>query len=142
MKKERVLFLCVHNSARSQIAEAFFNQLCGATFEAMSAGIEPGELNPLAIEVMKEVGIDISHQSTTDVFELAKRGERFAYLVTVCDEAKERCPLFLGATERVAWSFPDPSGFAGTWTEKLEQTRRVRDQIKQQIVAWCEVVCA
>jgi arsenate reductase len=140
-KKKRVLFLCIHNSARSQIAEAFFNQLCGDEFEALSAGVEPGKLNPLTVEVMKEVGIDISGKQTQAAFDLAKRGELFSYVVTVCDEAAERCPIFPGASERVAWSFPDPSRFEGTWEERLQRTRDVRDEIKRRIEEWCSTVC-
>ena len=139
-KKKRVLFLCIHNSARSQMAEAFFNQRCGDELEAESAGVDPGKLSPLAIEAMREVGIDLSGKKTQAVFDLAKRGEMFSYVVTVCDEAAERCPVFPGATERVAWSFPDPSRFEGTWEEKLEKTRQVRDAIKARVEEWCKTV--
>ncbi len=95
--KKRVLFVCVHNSARSQIAEAFLNALAGDRFEAMSAGLEPGTLNPLVVEVMKEAGIDISRNQTKSAFDLFKKGELFSYVVTVCDAASaEQCPLFPG----------------------------------------------
>jgi arsenate reductase len=95
--KKRVLFVCVHNSARSQIAEAFLNALAGDRFEAMSAGLEPGTLNPLVVEVMKEVDIDISRNQTKSAFDLFKKGELFSYVVTVCDAASaEQCPLFPG----------------------------------------------
>lgn len=97
MTKKRVLFVCVHNSARSQMAEAFLNNLGGDRFEAVSAGLEPGTLNPLVVEVMKEAGIDISQNRTKSVFDLFKKGELFSYVITVCDEASaQRCPVFPG----------------------------------------------
>ncbi len=140
--KKKVLFVCIHNSARSQMAEAFLNQLCGEDFEAHSAGLEPGKLNPTVIEAMKEVGIDISKNKTKAVFDFVKTGTMFAYVITVCDEASaERCPIFAGVTRRLHWSFPDPSGFQGTREEKLAQTRKVRDSIKSKIEDWCAEVC-
>ncbi len=145
MPKERVLFVCIHNSARSQMAEAWLNHLCGDYFEAHSAGLEPGVLNPLAVEVMKEVGINISHKKTQAVFDLFKRGEHFSYVVTVCDEASaERCPIFPGSAQRLHWSFPDPSKVIGsTKEEKLTQIRPIRDAIKRQIIEeWCAKKCA
>ena len=142
MKKPRVLFLCVHNSARSQMAAAFLNEVCGDRFEAHSAGLEPGRLNPLAVEVMREAGIDISKNKTQGVFDVFKRGEFFGYVISVCDEAAaERCPIFPGIVKRLHWSFPDPSSFQGTRAEKLERTREVRDRIKAKIEEWCGLVC-
>ncbi len=136
--KQRVLFVCIHNSARSQMAEAFLNQLCGDEFEAQSAGLEPGKLNPVVVEAMKEIGIDISRNQTKTVFDMVKSGKLFQYVITVCDEASaERCPIFPGVTSRLHWSFPDPSGFPGTHTEKLARTREVRDAIKAKIETWC-----
>src|SRR5208283_4327530 len=115
MNKARVLFLCVHNSARSQMAAAYLKQFGGERFEVESAGLEPGKLNPLAIEVMREDGIDISNNSTNDVFELFKQGKRFHYVITVCDAGSSaRCPVFPEMTKRIAWDFPDPSLFMGT----------------------------
>ena len=142
MDKKRVLFVCVHNSARSQMAEAFLTKLAGDRFEAMSAGLEPGTLNPLAIEVMKEIGIDISRNQTKSAFDLFKRGELFSYVVTVCDAASaEQCPLFPGLlTAQIHWSFADPSSFVGTHEEKLAQTRGVRDAIKAKIEDWLKEV--
>jgi len=138
MKKTRVLFVCVHNSARSQMAEAFLNNMAGHKFEAVSAGLEPGELNPLAVEVMREVGIDISRNKTKSAFELYQRGELFSYVITVCDaKSAERCPNFPGLlTKTINWSIDDPASFAGTLEEKLEKTRRVRDAIKSKIEAF------
>src|SRR5881296_3162267 len=140
--KQKVLFICVHNSARSQMAEAFLNDICGDYFEAHSAGLEPGTLNPIAVESMREVGIDISHKGTQSVFDVFKSGELFAYVITVCDETSaERCPIFPGVTTRLHWSFPDPSSFPGTHDEKLAKTREVRDEIKTKIEAWCQEIC-
>jgi len=142
MPKQKVLFVCIHNSARSQMAEAWLNHLCGDSFEAQSAGLEPGKLNPLVVEVMKEEGIDISHKTTKAVFDLFKKGEHFSYVITVCDEASaERCPIFPGLTQRLHWSFPDPSKTTGSDQEKLEQIRLIRDAIKQKIESWCAKVC-
>ena len=132
-----VLFVCIHNSARSQMAEAFLNELGKENFHAESAGLEPGKLNPNVIKVMQEIGIDISNNSTTDVFDLFRKGKRYDAVVTVCDAANgERCPVFPGKTKRIAWSFGDPSSFVGTQEEILEGTRKVRDEIKDTIVSF------
>src|SRR3990167_1894983 len=97
MDKKRVLFICVHNSARSQMAEAFLNQMAGDRFEVESAGLEPGKLNPLAIEVMKEAGIDISQNKTKSVFDFYGAGKKYDYVITVCDESQSgQCPVFPG----------------------------------------------
>ncbi len=138
MAKKRVLFVCVHNSARSQMAEAFLNTLAGDRFEAVSAGLEPGKLNPLVVEVMKEVGIDISENRTKSAFDLFKKGELFSYVITVCDAASaEMCPLFPGLlTAQIHWSFANPLAFTGTHEEKLAQTRVLRDAIKEKIETW------
>lgn len=142
MRKQKVLFVCVHNSARSQIAQELLNKMCGDYFEAQSAGLEPGTLNPLAVEVLKEEGIDISGRETRGVFDFVKSGERFAHVISVCDGANaQRCPTFPGITNRLIWSFADPSRFQGTWEEKLAQTRIVRNQIKNQIQEFCTAVC-
>ena len=134
MNKTRVLFLCVHNSARSQMAEAYLKQFGGEQFEVESAGLEPGQLNPLAVAVMREDGVDISHNPTNDVFEFFKQGKRFHYVITVCDAGSSaRCPVFPGMTKKIAWDFPDPSMFTGTHEEKLAQTRDVRNNIKTAV---------
>ena len=140
--KQEVLFICVHNSARSQMAEAFLNDICGDHFEAHSAGLEPGTLNPMAVEAMREIGIDISHKGTQSVFDVFKSGELFVYVITVCDETSaERCPIFPGVTTRLHWSFPDPAALTGTHKERLAGTREIRDQIRERIEMWCEEVC-
>jgi arsenate reductase len=142
MKKKKVLFVCIHNSARSQMAEAFLNQICGDEFEAHSAGLEPGKLNPIVVEAMKEIGMDISGNQTKAVFDFIKSGAMFSYVITVCDETSaERCPIFAGVTKRLHWSFPDPSAIQGTPEEKLAGTRIIRDRIKAWIEAWCAEVC-
>lgn len=140
--KKRVLFVCVHNSARSQMAEAWLNEHCGEEFEAHSAGLEPGTLNPYAVEAMAEVGIDISGKATRSVFEMFRAGKVFAYVIAVCDIASaERCPIFPGVTKRLQWSFPDPSAATGSDQSKLAEARRVRDLIKARIEAWCAETC-
>jgi arsenate reductase len=140
--KKKVLFVCIHNSARSQMAEAFLNQTCGDVFEAHSAGIEPGKLNPVVVAAMQEVGIDISAHQTKSVMDMIKSGKMFAYVVTVCDEASaERCPIFPGVTTRLHWGFPDPSAIQGTPEQKLAGTREIRDSIKARIDAWCGEMC-
>lgn len=137
MEKIKVLFVCVHNSARSQMAEAFLNIMGDGEFEAESAGLEPGTLNPVVIEAMREIGIDISKNKTKSVFGLFKKGKLFHYVITVCDETSaERCPVFPGIVKRLHWSFEDPSAFKGSHEERLERTRRVRDKIKAMIKDW------
>jgi len=143
MRKKRVLFICIHNSARSQMAEAFMNDICSGEFEAESAGLEPGKLNPIVVEAMQEIGIDISGNQTKTVFDIFKSGKLFHYAVTVCDETSaERCPIFPGITKRLHWSFPDPSAIQGAHEEKLARTREIRDTIKAKIEEWCSEVCA
>ena len=135
MTKTSVLFVCLHNSARSQMAEAFLNSLAGDKFFAESAGLEAGTLNPYVVQVMKEVGIDISQNKTDSVFEFFKQGRLYAYVIAVCDAANaERCPIFPGLiSNRINWSFPNPSEFKGTDEEILAKTREVRDLIKAEI---------
>jgi len=136
-KKIKVLFVCVHNSARSQMAEAFLNHLAGDRFEAQSAGLEPGTLNPLAVETMAEAGIDISANQTKSVFDYFKQGAMFNYVVTVCDGANaERCPIFPGITTRLHWSFADPAALEGTHEEKREEVRRIREEIREAVVSF------
>lgn len=135
MSKSRVLFVCIHNSGRSQMAEALLRAIGGSDFEAESAGFEPGTLNQSAVAVLKEIGIDISQAKTKSVFDLYKQGRMYQYVVTVCDESSsEKCPIFPGVIrERMHWSFKDPASFQGSPEERLAQTRIVRDQIKAKI---------
>ena len=140
--KKRVLFICVHNSARSQMAEAWLNTICGEYFEAQSAGLEPGTLNPPAVQVMAEAGIDISKKKTQAVFDVFKSGQLFAYVITVCDETSaEKCPIFPGPATRMHWSFPDPLEVQGSESARLEQVRIIRDEIRAKIERWCDEVC-
>ena len=137
MNKTKVLFVCVHNSARSQMAEIFLKRLGGDRFEVESAGLEPGTLNPLVIQVMKEIGIDISNNKTKSVFEFYKQGKLYNYVIAVCDEAQaERCPIFPGPAKKINWSFADPASFTGTPEDKLARTRTVRDAIENKIKEW------
>ncbi|MFN3659637.1 MAG: arsenate reductase ArsC [Brevinematales bacterium] len=135
----RVLFVCVHNSARSQMAEAFLNHWGKGHFIAESGGIKPGTLNPLAIQVMAEKGIDISQQRPKAVFDLYKEGRKYDYVITVCEkEAAERCPIFPGRNIRIEWSFPNPASLTGTEQEKLEKMRQIRDDIERHVLAFIE----
>jgi|SRR5579863_1832565 len=139
MIQRDVLFVCIHNSARSQMAEAFLNQLGGDALRAESAGLEPGKLNANVIKVMGEVDLDISKNDTKSVFDLFKSGKRYHAVITVCDAASaESCPIFPGVVKRLGWSFADPSSFAGTPENVLEQTRQAREEIKQAVLAFIE----
>ncbi len=135
----RVLFICIHNSARSQMAAAFLKEIGGERFEVESAGLEPGTLNPLAVEAMRLAGIDIGENGTQSVFDLFKSGRRFQYVISVCDEASaERCPIFPGITTRLNWSFADPSAFKGTDQERLAKTITVREEIREMVRRWVD----
>jgi arsenate reductase len=139
----KILFICVHNSARSQMAEAFLNDVCSGEFEAQSAGLEPGTLNPLVVEVMREAGIDISRNGTQAVFDVFKSGQLFTYVITVCSEAEAGgCPIFPGPTQRLHWPFPDPSKVEGTHEEKLQKIREIRDEIQARIEQFCSEKCS
>jgi len=129
--KPKVLFLCTGNSARSQMAEGYLRHVAGDEFEPLSAGIEPKGLNPLAVEAMNEIGIDISNQNSKDVVSFL--GQYIPYIVTVCDNAKERCPIFPRSFKFLHWSFDDPAAAQGSREEKLAVFRRVRDEIAHRI---------
>ena len=134
MTRERVLFLCTHNSARSQMAEGFLRTMAGERFEVESAGTEETRVNPLAIRAMAEVGIDLGgHRSKTlDRF----LDQQWNYVITVCDSANERCPVFPRSVGRLHWSFEDPSRARGSEDERLEVFRRIRDEIAARIRGW------
>lgn len=135
--KPRVLFICVHNSARSQMAEEYLRRFAGDLFEVESAGLEPGSLNPYVVEVLAEDGIDISGKETRAVWDLYKAGHAYAYVITVCSrEAEEKCPIFPGPVNRLSWPFPDPSAFEGTREEILDRTRQIRDKVKVTVEAF------
>jgi len=131
VKKQRVLLICTHNSARSQMAEAYLNRLGVGRFEARSAGTEPGALHPLAVQVMTEEEIDISgqHAKSIDAF----LQEPFDYVITVCDDANETCPVFPNTRHRLHWSFPDPSRAEGRREERLAFFRAIRDAIRARV---------
>jgi arsenate reductase len=130
-ERQRVLFLCVHNSARSQMAEGLLRARAGDRFEAFSAGNEATEVRPLAIAAMAEIGIDISGQYSKTTADLG--GQRFDYVITVCDDAREACPYYGNATHQIHWGFDDPAAATGTDDERLAVFRRVRDEIAAQI---------
>jgi len=129
--KQRVLILCTGNSARSQMAEGLLRHDAGDRFEVFSAGVEPSEVRPLAIEAMRELGIDISGQRSKSVAEFT--GQEFDFVITVCDNANERCPIFPGKTQRIHWSFDDPAAANGDQAQQLNVFRRVRDEIREQL---------
>jgi arsenate reductase len=131
MIKQKVMFVCTENSCRSQMAEGFLRHLAGDHFDVFSGGAHPTELNPAAVEVMKEIGIDISGQHSKDVAQFL--GQRFHYIIRVCDKVREKCPVLPGAIWYFDWSFEDPAAAPGTATEKLGVFRRVRDQIEEKI---------
>jgi arsenate reductase len=136
---KKILFVCAHNSGRSQMAKAWMNHLCGDRFHAESAGINPAEsINPLVIKAMQEEGIDISGGKPRSVFDVYKSGKVFSYIITVCDqESAEQCPVFLGLIRQLHWSFPDPSGLSGSDEEKIAVIRSIRDSIRDRIISWC-----
>lgn len=131
----KVLFVCVHNSARSQIAEAFLNDLGKDIFIAESAGLEPAPLNPLAVKAMDEIGYDISRNSVDSVFNFFKEGRHYSMIIKVCDmKSGQQCPIFPMTREYLDWSLPDPESFDGSEEEKLAQIRALRDTIKELVI--------
>jgi len=134
MPEHRMLAICIHNSARSQMTEEYLRLLGGPSISVESAGLEPGTLNPVVVELLKEDGIDITGKETRSVFDLHAAGRTFDYVIAVCDpEAAERCPIFPAEKKRLHWPFPDPSRATGTMEEKLAYTRPIRDRIKAQV---------
>jgi len=131
---KRVLFICTRNSSRSQMAEALVNHDLDSKYEAFSAGTEPSSVNPLAIAVMKELGIDISHKRSKGLDEFA--GQEFDYVITLCSQADEVCPVFFGGTKKIHMGFPDPTATAGSHEEKLAAFRKIRDLIRDQVVGF------
>ena len=130
-EQPRVLFLCTHNSARSQMAEGMLRNLAEGRFEVMSAGTEATHVRRQAIKVMNEIGIDISGQESKTLARYL--GQPFDYVITVCDEANEACPIFAGAKNRLHWSLEDPSRADGSEEERLAAFRRVREEIRERI---------
>ncbi|MCA1990307.1 MAG: arsenate reductase ArsC [Desulfarculus sp.] len=141
MTKPKVLFVCTHNSARSQMAEAYLKHLVGDRMEVSSAGFQPAPLNPLAVEVMAEEGLDISGNTSQSVFKLFQEGRLFDYVITVCEDSREAsCPIFPGVTRRLHWGFPDPAAVTGDHQAQLMQVRQIRDQIKHKVRLWSEEI--
>jgi arsenate reductase len=132
-EKTRILFLCTHNSARSQMAEGLLRDLAGDRFEVFSAGTEATHVRPLAIRTMEEIGVDISRQESKTLDRYLD--QPFDYVITVCDDANEACPYFPGAMSRLHWSFEDPSKAEGSEEERLEVFRSVRERIKDRMQA-------
>jgi arsenate reductase (thioredoxin) len=132
--RERVLFLCTHNSARSQMAEAWLRALAGERYEPASAGTEATRVHPLAVRAMAEVGVDITAQTSKTLEQFL--GNRWDWVITVCDAANEACPVFPGAAHRLHWSFDDPSRATGTEEAQLAVFRRIRDEIRQKLSGW------
>ena len=129
-RKPRVLFICQHNSGRSQMAEAFLRQRFGDAFEIESAGLEPAEaIHPLVAEVMREIGVDLSAKKPQSVFDLFKAGRLYDHVITVCNDSEAKCPLFPGITKRWHWPFPDPAKVSGSDDQRLEQVRSIRNRI-------------
>jgi len=134
MQKKRVMFICIHNSGRSQMGEAFLRHLAGDRFEVASAGIEAGKLNPMVVKAMEEFGVGMEGHYAKKAQDYVDRGEHFDYVVTVCDESNaERCPMFPGKHVRMHWGFPDPSALTGTDDEKLAGIRPIRDAIEAKV---------
>ncbi|PWG65138.1 arsenate reductase ArsC [Spiribacter halobius] len=133
-----ILFICVHNSARSQMAEAWYNHLCADEAQAHSAGLEPGTIHPLTVRVMAEVGIDLSGAKTQSVMDCVRSGRFYSYVIAVCDQAEaERCPIFPGRARRLDWNLPDPSAVTGDEETRLQAFRKVRDTIRERVEAFC-----
>lgn len=129
-----VLFLCTGNSCRSQMAEGWLRHLGGGRFAAFSAGLRPGVVHPLAIEVMREVGVDISQQISKDVSTLL--GRHFTYVITVCDRARDSCPIFPGPSMREHWPIEDPATVEGSHEERMRVFRATRDEIAERVREW------
>jgi arsenate reductase (thioredoxin) len=137
MDKIKVLFVCLHNAARSQMAEAFLRAMGAERFAVASAGLEPTAISPLAVEAMAEVGLDIAQRSSQNIFDLYRAGALFDYVISMCDEAGgESCPVFPGIVKRLHWNFPDPAYLSGDREKALEGMREIRDQIKAQVAWW------
>ena len=137
-ERKQVLILCTGNSARSQMAEGLLRDMAGDRFDVASAGVAPTRVRPEAIEAMREIGVDISQQRSKSVDEFA--GREFNYVITVCDNANEQCPVFPGRTERIHWSFDDPAAVEGDDDTRLGAFRRIRDEIQRKLQEFREEV--
>ncbi|MFP4011429.1 MAG: arsenate reductase ArsC [Spirochaetaceae bacterium] len=139
MERIRVLAVCIHNSARSQMTEEYLRKLGGEAVDVESAGLEPGEINPVVVELLKEDGIDITGKKTASVYDLHAAGKSFDYVIAVCDpESAERCPIFPAEKRRLHWPFADPSRAVGSFEEKTAYVRPIRDEIKQRVAEFVD----
>lgn len=140
--KIRVLFICGHNSARSQMAEVFLQAMGKGAFAAESAGLELAErINPLVVETMKEIGFDLEGKGMQRVMDLYEQGREYDFVIAVCDAAKAgRCPVFPGSGKRLHWPFEDPASLEGSWEERLARTREIRDEIRKRVELWIEAL--
>lgn len=136
MEATRVLFICVHNSARSQMAETYLQHFGGDRFHVESAGFEPRPINPLVIQAMGEEGFDLTAKESHSVFEYYKEGRLYDYIITVCGQEEDKCPLFPGLQKRLHWPFPDPENLEGTDEEKLAGVRTIRDAVRLKVRDW------
>ncbi|HEY6119728.1 MAG TPA: arsenate reductase ArsC [Pyrinomonadaceae bacterium] len=136
-QRKRVLFLCTGNSARSQMAEGLLREMAGDSFEVASAGVSPSKVRPEAVEAMREIGVDISKHRSKCVDEFT--GQEFDFVITVCDNANEQCPVFPGNTKRIHWSFDDPAAVEGDEQARRSMFRRVRDEIRERLRTWDEL---
>lgn len=134
--KIRVLFVCVHNSGRSQMAEAFLKARGGDRFIVESAGLEPGSMNPRVVEAMAEIGFDLSKNTADSVFDFYKQGRLYDYVITVCHDSEGKCPIFPGIVKRQNWPFEDPAKVEGDREEKMEKIGKIRDAIDARIKSW------
>ncbi len=138
-KKERILVICVHNASRSQMADEYFRRFGGDLFEVESAGIKPGVLNPVVVELLREDGIDITGKKPQSVHELHAAGARYDYVFAVCDpETRDACPIFPAEKKRIHWPFPDPSKIEGDFQQKLEQVRPIQHDIRRMVQAFVD----
>ncbi len=135
LQKTKVIFLCTGNSARSQMAEAFLRKYAGDRFEVYSAGFEPRPIHPYTIQVMREIGFDLSDQHSKDLNQYLGK-EHFGIIITMCQKAEEQCPTFPDVSTRLDWGFEDPAAFQGTGEEKLAKFQEIRDKINEKIKAW------
>lgn len=141
MERKKILFICAHNSGRSQMAEAFANFAGNGLVVAESAGLDPKPVLPEVVEIMKEIGLDLSHKSSDSVFEFFKQGRLYDYVITVCEEAVERkCPIFPGIARRLSWPFNDPEKLIGTPEEKKEALRGLRDMIGEKVTEFVKKI--
>ncbi|CAB1066056.1 Arsenate reductase (EC thioredoxin-coupled, LMWP family [Olavius sp. associated proteobacterium Delta 1] len=135
------MFICGHNSGRSQMAEALLKDLAGDKIHVEIAGLAPNPINPLVVEVMRELGYDLSQAASDSMFDFFKEGRLYDYVITVCDEtAAGQCPVFPGITKRFHWPFSDPEELTGTHADKMENLRKIRDQIREKVADWVQTL--